>query len=284
MKRLFLKNFPVFILLIFTLLIGACGKKPSVLIFSVMGDVPRSAFEDTLIQKQIAAHNRFSPSEFMLHVGDIKDGNTPCTEEIYVKVAEYLKKLKVPTFIVPGDNEWNDCENPDQAWQFWINSFLDFEKNWKHGPKVIRQKSHPVNMAWIADGVLMIGLNLQGGRIHDPEEWEQRHTQCTIWVEDQLTENRDKVRALVVFCQANPDEKHSDFIESFLESVRHFKKPVLFLHGDGHRWLHDNPWLEPNMVRVQVDKGLLAVPLEVTVTLDKQNMFLFEREPFMLDE
>ena len=115
-----------FVLCVFILgIISACQRiEMQPLVFSVMGDVPRSAYEDTLIQKQIASHNRFSPSEFMLHVGDIKNGNSPCTEENNIKVAGYLKKLSVPTFIVPGDNEWNDCTDPDQAWQYWIKHFL----------------------------------------------------------------------------------------------------------------------------------------------------------------
>jgi hypothetical protein len=80
-----------------------------------MGDVPRSEVEDSIIQQQIQGHNDSSNSEFMIHVGDIKDGISPCDENVYKKVKGYLKKIKVPTFIVPGDNEWNDCENPEIA-------------------------------------------------------------------------------------------------------------------------------------------------------------------------
>lgn len=284
MKRGGLKNFWIFFVVILIIIIGTCQKKQSPLVFSVMGDVPRSAFEDTLIQKQIVAHNRYSPSEFMLHVGDIKHGSTPCTEDQYMKVAGYLKRLQVPTFIIPGDNEWNDCDDPEQAWAYWTTHFLQFENHWTHDYKVKRQNGRPENMAWIANGVLMIGLNLQGGRIHDQAEWDDRHKQCTAWVDEQLAKHKNGTHASVIFFQAHPDEKHTMFMEPFQKSVRKFEKPVLLIHGDGHRWLYDNPWLEPNLVRVQVDKGLLAVPLEVTVTLDDENMFIFNREPFTVDE
>jgi len=284
MNKRLLRIYRICFFVILSIIIGFGYKKKSILVFSVMGDVPRNTFEDTLIQKQIIAHNRYSPSEFMLHVGDIKGGKTPCTEDQYSKVAGYLKKLKVPTFIVPGDNEWNDCENPEQAWVYWTKHFLRFEDNWNHHYRVIRQDGRLENMAWIVKGVLMIGLNLQGGRIHNQAEWDNRHKECAAWIAKQLAKHKRSTRAAVIFFQAHPDAKHTLFMEPFRISVRKFEKPVLLIHGDGHRWLYDNPWLESNLVRVQVDKGLLAVPLEVTVTLNKKNMFIFNREPFKVDE
>ena len=65
-------------------------------IFSVMGDVPRSEKEDVLLQKQVKAHNEKSPAQFMVHVGDIKSGKTPCDEAVFAKVSSYLKELKIP--------------------------------------------------------------------------------------------------------------------------------------------------------------------------------------------
>jgi hypothetical protein len=106
-------------ILITVLLVSCTSKDQGKLIFSVMGDVPREASEDLLLQRQIAAHNQYSKSEFILHVGDIKTGSAPCAEEVYQRVAGFLKQIKVPTFIVVGDNEWNDCVDPDQAWIYW---------------------------------------------------------------------------------------------------------------------------------------------------------------------
>jgi len=256
----------------------------STLIFSIMGDVPRNAREDTILQKQIIAHNKYSDSEFMVHLGDIKSGSTPCDEKIYIKVANYLKALYIPTFIVPGDNEWNDCTDPQAAWIFWIKHFTEFEKNWKNHPKVDRQQNRKENFAWIYKDVLLIGINLVGGRIHDQEEWNRMLRNGAVWIKKQYEQKGEKVNASVIFAQANPNETHELFVTQFRKHVRNFKKPVLFIHGDGHRWLHDDPWLESNMIRVQVDKGGIALPLQVRVTFDKENIFEFERNPFSLDD
>ncbi|MGB5894359.1 MAG: hypothetical protein WBG58_09285 [Ignavibacteriaceae bacterium] len=251
------------------------GNEP--LTFSVMGDVPRSEVEDSIIQQQIHDHNDSSNSEFMIHVGDIKDGLSPCEENVYKKVKGYLKKIKVPTFIVPGDNEWNDCENPETAWGNWVKYFLGFEENWSSFVDVERQNIREENFAFNYKGVLIIGLNLVGGLVHDSLEWKSRHLQNADWVETQFNKSKDDVRAAVIFAQANLDEKHISFTERFQEYCCEFKKPVIFIHGDGHTWLYDNPWLEPNLIRIQVDNGGIAPPLKVTVELNPDSIISFNR-------
>jgi len=263
------------------LFFGCSEKKDSKpLIFSVMGDVPRSASEDTLLQRQIEAHNKYSPSEFMLHVGDIKSGGAPCDEEVYQRVSGFLKQLKVPTFIVPGDNEWNDCPDPAAAWTLWTKYLMTINENWPYDPKIERQKDASENIAWVSKNVLMIGINLVGGRIHDQSEWDRMMSKAAEWIEYQLKNKSESVKASVIFTQANPKKKHQPFMDKFLQSVKTFQKPVLFLHGDGHRWLYDNPWQLPNLVRVQVDQGRIALPLEVTVNVESDSTFHFKRKPF----
>ena len=254
----------------------AFGQTP--LQFSVMGDVPRSVHEDTLLQQQIVIHNRHSASEFMLHLGDIKSGSAPCDEAVYAKVAGYLRRLDVPVFIVPGDNEWNDCDDPDAAWRLWAKYFLDFKKYWYYEPVVDHQPQRPENIAWTSKGVLLVGINLVGGRVFDQLRWDILLRDDAAWVSSQLAENRDKVRAATVFCQAHPRHKHASFINEFQTIAERFAKPILFIHGDGHHWQHEEGWLAPNILRVQVDQGGIAPPLQVTVTPDGK--FIFDRAPF----
>jgi hypothetical protein len=262
------------------LIIGCKGVTNEFLKFSAMGDVPRSAVEDSILQSQIEQHNAQSDSEFMVHLGDIKSGSTPCDEEVYDKVANYLKKLRIPTYIVPGDNEWNDCTDPGKAWILWEKNFLGFENHWKDVPNIERQWMRTENFSFNLKGVLFVGINLVGGRIHDPDEWSLRHQQNIDWIKEMFAEYKEDVRAAVILAQANPKDKHEDFMTQFRVLGKGFGKPILFLHGDGHVWQHDAPWLESNIVRVQVDKGGIAPPLQVTITLDETDIFRFERKPF----
>ena len=65
--------------------------------------------------------------KFIAHVGDIKSGRTTCYESSFSDVAEIfthnsnaLNYDPRDVFFVPGDNEWVDCQDPDQAWRWWM--------------------------------------------------------------------------------------------------------------------------------------------------------------------
>ena len=83
--------------------------------FTVIGDVPYGSSEIPEFEQAVADHNVYSPSDFFVHVGDIKSGSSSCVESHYATAADILHGLAVPAYIVPGDNEWNDCDDPDEA-------------------------------------------------------------------------------------------------------------------------------------------------------------------------
>jgi hypothetical protein len=216
----------------------------------------------------------------MVHVGDIKTGSSPCLELVYESVSGQLLALDVPTFIIPGDNEWNDCDDPDEAWDYWLTWFSDFENNFQNPPIVERQDVRHENFAWTDENVLLIGINLVGGTVHDDEEWATRHQQNAEWVTSHFEAASDDVYAAVVFGHAHPSGAHDDFIEPFRAAAAAFARPVLYIHGDGHVWIHDHPWPEENMTRVQVDRGGIADPVQVTVWIDEPDTFVFDQSPF----
>lgn len=243
--------------------------------FYAMGDVPYVPAEDQLLPKQIAELPQ--DGRFLIHLGDIKGGAAPCTEDVYIKVSSMLRKAKTPTFIIPGDNEWNDCTNPDLAWKYWIKHFHNFDTHWKYDFKVSRQKVRNENFYFRLNRVLFVGINLVGGRVHDAEEWKTRHAQDIAWIESTLKSNRDSCHALVLLGHATPVPKHNDFFTPFVALVNEAKLPVLYLHGDGHKWIKDKPFGTDLITRVQVDQGGIAPPLKVTVQADPKSPFVFDR-------
>lgn len=244
-------------------------------VFYAMGDVPYAPEEDELLPRQI--DELPDDGAFVIHLGDIKRGAVPCNSEVYIKVAGMLQASRTPLFIIPGDNEWNDCLIPTAAWEFWVQHFMRFEEQWRHSLRVFRQLEREENFAFEHDGVLFLGLNLVGGRVHDPEEWRLRHRQNLEWVSRNLAVSGERVRAMVVFGHAKPNRNHADFFEPFTELAQTFAKPILYLQGDGHVWIHDKPFAVENILRVQVDQGGKAPPVKVTVTLDPVTPFVFDR-------
>ncbi|HYM81404.1 MAG TPA: DNRLRE domain-containing protein, partial [Candidatus Limnocylindria bacterium] len=249
--------------------------------FSAMGDIPYGSSEVAILQQQIRDHNKYSPSELMVHVGDIKSSSSSCPEGAYRDMAGYLKALAVPAYVIPGDNEWNDCSNPSQAWGYWVEHLGDFEQNFCGAPATQRQSVRHENFAFVKNGVLFVGINLVGGSAISSSEWNTRLLQDADWVSQQLEANAGQVRAAVVFGHAGPgSSSHNKFFNPFRTAAASFAKPILYLHGDGHSWKFDRPWPEQNLRRIQVASGASADPVQVTVGLDAQNPWTVERNPF----
>jgi hypothetical protein len=240
-----------------------------------MGDVPYAPGEDVLLPQQVAKLPK--DGEFVIHVGDIKSGKTACDEAVYQKVSGMLGKSVPPVFIIPGDNEWNDCMKPDEAWKLWDQYFMRFDRRWQHRFPIFRQLAHEENFSFVKGNVLFIGVNVVGGRVHDAAEWKQRHADSLDWVRRNLKRSGSNVSSMVLFGHALPAAKHADFFGPFSEDAKKFNKPILYLHGDGHRWIYDRPFAAKNVLRVQVDQGGIAPPMQVIVTDDKTNPFQFDR-------
>ncbi|MDA0578258.1 MAG: metallophosphoesterase [Verrucomicrobia bacterium] len=258
--------------------------------FSAIGCGPYELHEEEDLLRQIADENARGESAFMIHLGDIMAGSTPATEARYARVAEILRELKMPTFIVPGDNEWNDQAAPDKAWSLWRQYFNHFDALWSTNvapltePKpalaeVLHQDVRPENFSFVHKGVLFVGINLPGGTVHDRAEWALRLPQNAQWIEANIRRSGSAVRAAVIFAQALPNADNESFFAEFRASVARFAKPVLYLHADGHSWVRDQPWPEANLLRVQTDQLGIAQPLLVTVASkgDGVDIFQFDR-------
>lgn len=249
-------------------------------IFTVIGDVPYNDDQRTGLIAMIDAHNSKAKSEFVVHVGDIKPGADACDESVYEDVSGLLKKFNTPTFIVLGDNEYNDCGSPADALALWNRYFLHFNKNWEFQYEVEYQDDRTENFAWVENGVLFLGLNLVGSSVRDQAEWDNRLAHDADWVEQQLDSHNKNIKAAVVFGHANVTEigpeKFLPFTERFRASAKAFEKPVLYMQGDGHFWFENRPWPEQNILRVQIEGGANAV--QVTVNPNSEDPFVFDRE------
>ncbi len=247
------------------------------ILFYAMGDVPYTASDDLLLPIQIAELP--TDGTFVVHVGDIKGGAAPCLPGVYEKVDGMLRACKTPLFIIPGDNEWNDCliPGPETAWGYWVKHFMRFDQNWQHTLPVFRQLEREENFSFVVDNVLFLGINIVGGRVHDAEEWKLRLQQDFDWVQRNMEHYGGNLRSVVLFGHAHPNPSHNVFFQQFNELAENFGKPILYLHGDGHTWVHDYPFEAKNILRVQVDQGAKGPPVQVTVTNDPIEPFKFDR-------
>lgn len=246
--------------------------------FAATGCGPYSPEEEPLLAHHIDLVNSDGKSEFLVHLGDVVSGTKrKWPESQYELVANILKRSKRPTFVLMGDNEWNDLDDPEEGLAFWNRNFRDFEKHFAPVAALEKQSVRPENFAFVSKGVLIIGLNLVGGKVHDREEWNLRLGQNADWVDQQLKTHGHEVRSCVLLAQATPARSHDAFFQRMVESCRAWKKPVLYLHADGHVWQVEKGWRAENIWRVQTDQVKLNPPVLVTVTEDPANPFAFDR-------
>lgn len=251
--------------------------------FTAMGCGPYSPEAEQALKKYIEQENVDPTSRFIVHCGDIVTGKIKdWPESQYKKVADLLTTGNhLPTFIVPGDNEWNDQVDPDRHWGYWQNHFMKFDERWDLPTgtnQVERQSTRPENFAFQMDQVLFIGINKVGGKVHDKEEWEKRLEQNGEWIAKQLTAHRDDVHSAVIFAQASPSSKIGTFQESLVQAATEFEKPILYLHADGHQWMNEPGKYGPNITRVQLDVVNGAFPpVQVQVTGNPDQPFVFDR-------
>lgn len=242
--------------------------------FAVFADTPYNEKELNVISQYLNKLN-YIKKKFVVHLGDIKPQDPTCAEKSYSIVSEVFLKSTSPVFFIPGDNDWNDCANPELAWKLWLSKLYKFEENWSSSPNVEYQVNRIENFSWIENKVLIIGINLVNGRINDQKEWDFRLEQNAEWVRTQLLVNQNIIDAAIIFAHSSiKNRKNLNFNESFIESAQLFKKPILYMSGDEHRWLERRPFPKkaPNVTQI-VSKGGDSSPILITVNLKETDPF-----------
>ena len=241
----------------------------------VMGDVPYKGEEYAELEADLAIVG--PTDEFFVHLGDIQSEGA-CVESTYSSVAASLQTSSIPVFIIPGDNEWNDCADPNQAWSYWDTHLMRLEEYWSHSLTVLRQPVREENFAIVESGVLFIGINLVGDTVHDQSEWTQRMTDDANWVNENFTNFGNQVTSAVIFGHAFADPNEGDrqqFGIDLVTAAQNFGKPILYMQGDDHHWVLDNPYpAAPNVTRVVVEQGVPSI--RTTITNDPTDPFTFD--------
>lgn len=82
--------------------------------FVVIGDTPYDDKDQIMLREAITAispKNGRSPYPFVIHVGDYKASDEPCSAVIDKRFSSLISDLApLPVFYTPGDNEWVDCD------------------------------------------------------------------------------------------------------------------------------------------------------------------------------
>ena len=83
--------------------------------FGLWGDMPyKKAGDDPKLPAVLRSINQ-SDILFSIYDGDIKDGSSKCTDDVYTDALKMFATLVKPVVYVPGDNEWTDCHRTNNG-------------------------------------------------------------------------------------------------------------------------------------------------------------------------
>lgn len=230
--------------------------------FGLWGDMPyKKAGDDPKLPAVLRSINA-SDIAFSMYDGDIKDGSSQCTDDVYTDALKMFNTLKTPVVYVPGDNEWTDCHRLNNGGMDALErlshirkvmfptlnslgqSTLALEHQGKLGEKYVE------NTRFSFGDVVFVGINMPGSNNNlvinenvctkksarkaaqcdaDNAEYLARDDANVTWLTEAFAQAKSKnARGLVVVVQADPGfdwPETEEFDESTLPEFtgyRHF--------------------------------------------------------------
>jgi hypothetical protein len=263
------------------LLAGVASAQP--LSFGLFGDTPYSRWEREHLPDLMADMDREALA-FVVHVGDIKNGSSECSDEVLKDILGVFQASKTPLVYVPGDNEWTDCHRKSNGSYDPLERLDKLRELFFVGDSALGQRpmalarqsrdpafvSYRENVRWEAGGALFVGLNLPGSennysgtkRHGGPvPEFVERSAANRVWLAQAFAQARaSKLAGIMVVIQANPEFEdanqgkihpgYQEFLNHLRAETQAFAGQVVLVHGDSHTHQINQPMRDPTSQQV----------------------------------
>jgi hypothetical protein len=246
------------------------------LTMAVIGDTPYGEAQVAAFPSLVTDVNDDPKVALTLHVGDIKNGSSLCTDAYFALIRSYVDSFEDPFVLTPGDNEWTDCHRANNGGYLPLERLAKLRSVFYPEPgvtiggrekAVLTQADEPgfgefvENQLWLqsrtAFGVFhVVGSNndLQPwfGAAETPAqtvlrlaEYQARLAATLAWLDETFeVAEKHKARAVVIAMQADTWVAANGFVEvvqRVADLAADFEKPVLLIQGDTHDYLVDKP-------------------------------------------
>ena len=206
--------------------------------FGLWGDMPYAKAKDQDKMPALLESINASDIAFSIYDGDIKDGSSKCTDDVYSDAVKMFNTLKKPAVYIPGDNEWTDCHRLNNGGYDNLERLSYIRKTMFTGPNSYGQTTMPLdhqakpgekfveNTRFVKDGIVFVGLNIPGSNNNkilddkdctnksartpeicalDNKEYEERDAANISWMAESFKMARDaKAPGIVLVWQADP--------------------------------------------------------------------------------
>lgn len=281
--------------------------------FALMGDVPYHDGEVIEVERMLGEISGETMS-FVVHVGDFKNGSSPCTDELFLQRKQLFNQSVHPFIYVPGDNEWTDCQRPsagaykasERLAKLRSLFFADNQSLGRNKMALQQQSIDPLfslykeNARWTKENVLFVSLNIPGSSNNtghsqeDNEEARLRNLANAAWIQQAFNlAKQQKQIGIMFFIQADPMfefgsthqglRSYWDFLDVLRDETEKFSGQVVLAHGDTHFYRVDQPLRDfkkggrvKNFTRVEVFGSPAMNWIRVHVDATSKEVFRFE--------
>jgi len=236
MRQFFLKTMSIVVA--FAAISSASAQAETKFTFGLWGDMPYAKAKDQDKMPALIDSINATDIAFSIYDGDIKDGSSKCTDDIYADAAKMFNSLKKPTVYVPGDNEWTDCHRTNNGGFDPLERLSFIRKTMFGKSESFGQTTMPLehqgqtgekfveNTRFEKEGIVFLGINMPGSNnnkvLDDKEctnksartpdmcavgnkEYEERDAANISYLKDTFKLARDKsAPGLVIVWQGDP--------------------------------------------------------------------------------
>jgi len=247
--------------------------------FAVIGDVPYGDAQIAAFPGWIQQINRDPAVSSVVHLGDIKNGSSVCSDDYFRMIRGDFDTFEDPLVYTPGDNEWTDCHRANNGAYDPLERLAMVRKVFfDHPGRTLGQSTFPVasqagrgfpeNVTYRRAGVTFVAANVTGsnnglqpwtGLGHTEPTPEQRQA-----VQDRTAADIDELhaafatarerhdRGVVVMQQAdmfdptytptdNDISAFKPWVQALVDESSRFAGQVYLLDGDSHVYNTDRP-------------------------------------------
>ncbi|MEJ7825467.1 MAG: metallophosphoesterase [Solirubrobacteraceae bacterium] len=291
------------------------GSSKNPLTMAVIGDTPYGAEQIERFPALVEDINADPKVRLVLHLGDVKNGSSPCTDERLKTSRDLYETFKDPFVLTPGDNDWTDCHRA-AAGGYLPTERLDAVREIFYpqpgrtlggrSKRVLTQADQPgfgafvENQLWMESQVVFSAVHVVGSK-NDLAPWfgaaeteEQRELRLEeyrtrlaadlAWLDRTFaTAQEEDARGVVVAMQADTfrgsQEGFEEILDRLTELAREFDGQVLLLQGDSHEYLVDRPLPDaPNLTRIVVEGETAGEWLRLRIDPRADQLFSWTRE------
>ncbi|MFY9488291.1 MAG: hypothetical protein WAP35_06305 [Solirubrobacterales bacterium] len=242
---------------------------------AVIGDTPYGATQIANFPQDIAEINADPRVRGVVHVGDIKNGSSLCSDSYFALIRSHFDTFKDPVVYTPGDNEWTDCYRtnngsyvPTERLDAIRNVFFD-EPGTTMGQrsKVVNAQAAPFveNVRWSQSRTVFGTIHVVGSNNNlvpwfgaptasaaQLGEVAAREAAALEWIDTVFDQaDAESAAAVVLAMQAdmwdpsaqavNQISGFDTIVQRIADRASEFERPVLLLQGDSHEYVADQP-------------------------------------------